>query len=274
MLEPQIDTSNLRQGTTLDAAEPPTPEPAVEAPPAEAAEPARAPGEGSVLEQPVAAGAASLLGELAAADAARREHRHGRRQQRPVTRASAPKVGGGALAETFERAAEHAYTPEAEVFGMPSTRVPTIGEGTRPAPHAELSKGMPGQPLPQTFYGGRGTDAASQVPSAADTGQYVPLEGFGVPTTPSTTAGHTDYVTPGLEVEKRAEKMSPWWFVVAWLFPPFGGIIGYLANRKTDPQGARNLLLFTLLVLVFIFVLSVLFEMAVTVAGALAGSGS
>jgi zinc transporter ZupT len=51
--------------------------------------------------------------------------------------------------------------------------------------------------------------------------------------------------------------VNPWWWVLAILWAPLGGIVAYLVVKGNNPAGAGRLLKVSLLVWVALFVLGV-----------------
>jgi hypothetical protein len=57
-----------------------------------------------------------------------------------------------------------------------------------------------------------------------------------------------DPVTPPAVVMPDESRVSPWWWVLAILWAPLGGLVGYLVMKGTNPSGAAKVLKVSLLV--------------------------
>jgi hypothetical protein len=127
--------------------------------------------------------------------------------------------------------------------GLPSHES-AFGQNVPAAPsEAASGYGVPQAPSPGGFYGVPDAVQPEYI-SVADTlvGEDTPVE----PPTPSTFRDAAEEYIPYEPTSVvMGQKMQWWWYLIAFFFWPWGGIVGYFVVRRTDPAGARNLLVFT-----------------------------
>lgn len=130
-----------------------------------------------------------------------------------------------------------------------------------PAPAPEPSAagyGVPVQPEASGYYGVADAPAPDYAANAIPPGQELPGNA------PADDPGSTmpDFgPLPG--VQQSAPKVPWYWWLIAVVFAPLGGIIGFFILRGTNPKGARGVLL----VSVGLLVLSCLVGLGLAVLG-------
>lgn len=175
--------------------------------------------------------------------------------------------------------------PEHEMFASQSALEPSMtgvqdqaatigGHGTiDPGPPAGGSDyGIPMEPGVGGFYG-VADQPAPDYTDAANAGEFQGDEVFDQGMGALPPGPGPAYDTPALP--GGVKRMAWWWWVLAIVFFPLGGIVGFFLVRKSDPRGARNLLILTgALFALWVLTVAGLIYLGVSLASVVPGAAS